>query len=191
MQYPATDRQMKYIASLLETKEVPEAFAEHARGPLSKTDASKVITQLLSYKKRPQVNGLHNWKPDIPVVEMPKHGTYTVVLQEDVYRTIRIRRPHPKANFVVAEYLFGPNNSNDFKRFARETEGGFRLVPGYDMGGILIICLRTLVESDPEKLAEMGFKYALASGNCFRCGRKLTVPASIHRGLGPVCAGKE
>jgi hypothetical protein len=26
-------------------------------------------------------------------------------------------------------------------------------------------------------------------GRCGRCGRKLTVPASIERGLGPVCAG--
>lgn len=27
-------------------------------------------------------------------------------------------------------------------------------------------------------------------GNCGRCGRRLTVPESIERGLGPVCAGK-
>ncbi len=27
-------------------------------------------------------------------------------------------------------------------------------------------------------------------GRCFRCGRKLTVPESIKRGLGPICAEK-
>jgi hypothetical protein len=25
---------------------------------------------------------------------------------------------------------------------------------------------------------------------CYRCGRTLTVPASVHRGLGPECARK-
>jgi len=28
------------------------------------------------------------------------------------------------------------------------------------------------------------------SDKCARCGRKLTVPESIGRGLGPICAGK-
>jgi hypothetical protein len=30
----------------------------------------------------------------------------------------------------------------------------------------------------------------LHSGACSRCGRELTTPESIERGLGPVCAGK-
>lgn len=38
--------------------------------------------------------------------------------------------------------------------------------------------------------AAAGEAYALASGNCYRCNRMLTVPASIHRGLGPDCAKK-
>ena len=29
------------------------------------------------------------------------------------------------------------------------------------------------------------------AGTCGRCGRELTVPASIENGLGPICAGKE
>lgn len=28
-------------------------------------------------------------------------------------------------------------------------------------------------------------------GRCCRCGRKLTTPESIDRGIGPVCAGRE
>jgi SNF2 family DNA or RNA helicase len=34
----------------------------------------------------------------------------------------------------------------------------------------------------------MGLSYAMNSGRCWKCGRELTVPASIHRGLGPDCA---
>ena len=36
-----------------------------------------------------------------------------------------------------------------------------------------------------------GLAYALISSRCCRCGRKLTVPASIHNGMGPECASKE
>ena len=32
--------------------------------------------------------------------------------------------------------------------------------------------------------------YAIGSGKCACCGRTLTVPASVHRGLGPDCAKK-
>jgi len=32
--------------------------------------------------------------------------------------------------------------------------------------------------------------HALSSGNCLACLRTLTVPASIHRGLGPDCAAR-
>ena len=44
-----------------------------------------------------------------------------------------------------------------------------------------------IISSDPKGAGEA---YALESANCFRCGRKLTVPVSIHRGLGPECASK-
>ena len=35
-----------------------------------------------------------------------------------------------------------------------------------------------------------GLAFALREGACYRCGRTLTVPASVHRGLGPECARK-
>ncbi|MDE1971441.1 MAG: hypothetical protein KGI50_07750, partial [Patescibacteria group bacterium] len=35
-----------------------------------------------------------------------------------------------------------------------------------------------------------GLAYALKETKCCRCGRDLTVPASIHAGLGPGCARK-
>ena len=34
-------------------------------------------------------------------------------------------------------------------------------------------------------------RYAMLSGRCSRCGATLTVPASLYRGMGPVCAQKE
>ncbi len=44
-----------------------------------------------------------------------------------------------------------------------------------------------IILNDPAKAAQA---FAMYEGRCSRCGRKLTVPASIHHGLGPECAGK-
>lgn len=35
-----------------------------------------------------------------------------------------------------------------------------------------------------------GMAYALESNHCYRCGKLLTVPASINAGLGPDCASR-
>jgi len=43
------------------------------------------------------------------------------------------------------------------------------------------------IEQDPEAAAVL---YGKASGNCSICGRDLTDPESIERGIGPICAGK-
>lgn len=37
---------------------------------------------------------------------------------------------------------------------------------------------------------DAGMAYAMQEGRCCRCGRELTVPASIHAGMGPDCAQK-
>jgi len=47
-----------------------------------------------------------------------------------------------------------------------------------------------LTSGSDEDRAAAGEAYALRSGKCWHCGRKLTVPTSIHRGLGPDCAKK-
>lgn len=168
---------------------------------LDKQQASKMIEQLLAKPKATMddftIPG--TVRPDIEGT-LPKPGTYTVVidpLDGDAkihHRTLRFRKPHPKANFVVVEYLAGPDNHSDFRRFAREAPGGVRLAPRFRQDGrssMTVSALEALMGADEKKLADMGFQYALTSGNCYRCGRKLTVPASIHRGMGPVCAGKE
>ena len=43
------------------------------------------------------------------------------------------------------------------------------------------------VASNPQ---DAGMAYAMNENRCCRCGRELTVPASIHAGMGPDCAQK-
>ena len=55
------------------------------------------------------------------------------------------------------------------------------------MGADILTALLVAIEKDPEAAAVLHGK---ASGNCSVCGRDLTDPESIERGIGPICAGK-
>jgi hypothetical protein len=57
--------------------------------------------------------------------------------------------------------------------------------PMVDLGDLTRRLLE--IERDPEAAAVL---YGKASGNCSICGRDLTDPESIERGIGPICAGK-
>ena len=58
---------------------------------------------------------------------------------------------------------------------------------GSTMAPDVLTALLIAIEADPERAAVL---YGKASGNCSICGRDLTDPESIERGIGPICAGK-
>ena len=117
-------------------------------------------------------------------------GVYTLVCADGEYKTIKVHSPK-RGNFVgkvILSYLYGPDNGGDFEAFGFLIGARCALWKRYSQN----VELRALVEAlaDPTKAAEAGLAYALASGNCYKCGRRLTVPASIHNGMGPDCAAK-
>jgi len=57
--------------------------------------------------------------------------------------------------------------------------------PMVDLGDLTTKLLA--IDQDPERAAVL---YGKASGNCSICGRDLTDPESIERGIGPICAAK-
>ena len=57
--------------------------------------------------------------------------------------------------------------------------------PMVDLGDLTTQLLA--IDQDPERAAVL---YGKASGNCSICGRDLTDPESIERGIGPICAAK-
>lgn len=123
-----------------------------------------------------------------------REGFFTVVHSDDSeheYTTVRIRKQRPDDQFApgqfVLSYLSGSDNDRDYTQFAVEMPDGpivlFKKFRGNDR-------LRKAIDvlsADPKKA---GLGYALKSGCCSRCGRKLTVPASLHAGMGPDCAEK-
>jgi hypothetical protein len=124
-------------------------------------------------------------------------GTYTVVFDDGQRRTIRIqtvtRAPMAgKKDFrgwTFAKYLFGPDNETSYKMFAYVLpEGkGFKIKSGFHDDGLIVRALKMICVGTEEVRQQMGVTYALESGNCYVCGRTLTVPESITDGIGPEC----
>lgn len=117
-------------------------------------------------------------------------GMYTVVYPSGDYRTLKFKTQSRGnlAGSTIISYRdgsdwtgFGFLAGNEVKFWARfrQMNDEIRLAR---IGKAVATVLR-----DP---AAAGESYALKSNRCCRCDLPLTVPASIHRGLGPECAKK-
>lgn len=118
-------------------------------------------------------------------------GFYTAVLGGDDYVTVRVRTQPSGASFApgeqVASFLVGPDNESDYLGFAFvKPDGRFFVWKRFKQDSRLGRAL-DIITRDPD---ESGEEFALQSGRCRRCNRKLTVPASINRGFGPHCASE-
>jgi len=121
----------------------------------------------------------------------------TITMENPVtgqHRTVCIRTQPDDDSFRpgarIASLLVGPDNSRDYQGFAFVLKNGQVLVwqrlrgngvPSvYDKLAVMI--------QDPARF-EGRVNYFFAT-KCCRCNRKLTTPASIERGTGPVCASR-
>lgn len=121
-------------------------------------------------------------------MKVPAVGYYTVAEASGSHVTFRVKPHWENPNSLVVGYLSGPENTTDYMNFGEFKDGRFKLWRRFE-GGLSRqrAALSYLVNGNQE---EALFLYATTSGRCGRCGRTLTVPASIHRGLGPECARK-
>ncbi len=117
------------------------------------------------------------------------NGTYTVTDGKE-YTTIRVKDcgfgDLPEGTQVL-EYLYGPNNEADFVGFAFLQGKVVKIWTKFKGSQKLKKAVDILLDPGVYKIA--GERYSMQSKRCWRCGRKLTVPVSLHRGLGPECAG--
>lgn len=132
---------------------------------------------------------------DIVITPACKNGTYTIVLNEaGDYRTLRLVDAPEQYNMrkgtQIAQYLSGPDNESSYTGFAFVTGTKVNLWKKFDArkSADMIKALNVLLNADRAQQMTLGEAYAIESGNCFVCGRKLTVPTSLHRGMGPKCA---
>jgi Family of unknown function (DUF6011) len=131
-------------------------------------------------------------------IEQIKIGIYTVVYPCGSHRTLRVKEWEKKdgTTSIVIGFLSGSDNESSYTYF------GF-LRPDNVIS--FFRSFRDKTAQNPEVLRRIqravytiaadpkaaGLAYALESSRCCRCNRTLTVPASIHNGMGPECASRE
>lgn len=124
-------------------------------------------------------------------------GYFTVVLDEENYRTIRVRTQDAKANFKPGEmilgYLNGQDNYSNYQSFGHVDSRTGRIViwKKHRDNEVLAEVVKVL-EGDVRAAAQAYFKM---SRNCVACGTMITKPESIadaevNGGLGPICKDK-
>jgi len=197
----ATPKQMAFMHKLLEERDGKMPTAEEQfvidtiKGTLADAgygvrSAGLTIDWLLAHKpvRTNAPARANNAAPAIP------QGTYTVVLDEETYVTIRIAAEKWADGKVVASYLAGSDNEHSYKGFGFVNDKGINVwkrFAGNEKFEAAVNVLMNSFDEAHEKFLELAEAYAMKSGHCARCHRKLTVPASLHRGLGPECANKE
>lgn len=192
----ATANQLRFVEQLLEQTNKTEVDVLGSRELKGVTfdEADDLIKRLKAERDEVRRSRASTELPATLLATNPvPDGTYTVVFDEtkDDRITLRFRAPTigKWKGVQLVSFLSGPDNTSDYTRAANWTDGGYRLWSRFrEEDGRIALALKYLVLSDDEQRRAAGMTYALASGNCYRCGRTLTVPVSIGRGLGPDCA---
>jgi hypothetical protein len=136
-----------------------------------------------------------------------RDGYFTVAFGDGTHRTFRLvelreeectRYGMPRGAQHIS-LLVGPENTSNYARIGivvnRQIVRRWRVIRTVqgqnatsDQLSRMEEGMRVLLGADGESQTEYGMAYAIASNRCSRCGHVLTVPASVHRGLGPDCA---
>lgn len=128
------------------------------------------------------------------VAEPLKKGKYTIVFEDNEQRTLKVSEPDENdGNKQFIGVLIGPDNQSDYLPIAVVNNGVAFATKALKAMAVTTHTRRALawyLEADTEQRRAMGQVYAIESGNCYRCGRELTVKSSIDAGLGPICATK-
>lgn len=115
-------------------------------------------------------------------------GTVTVVLKSGKHFTYHIetvKRGSLEGKRIVS-LLVGPDNNRSYKGFGFVHEHGLGISLWRKASTEAFVKHRKILLGQAADHVEQ----FLQSGKCSRCGRKLTTPESIKRGMGPECAGK-
>jgi len=142
-----------------------------------------------------QGHQFQNWQ-DVQEFLYAGNATLTIVSKKTGTRfTYRVRKPEndaPERRFYFVSLLSGPDNESDFQYMGVIDGESFRHTkasrisqdaPSWAGFAWFFDCQKRGGDLWANQLVEVWHE-----GKCGRCGRKLTVPESIERGIGPDCA---
>lgn len=187
-----TPRQESFIRSLMSDLGISEEDLERPVSEYSVPEASALLDRLLAKQKDVKTHAAESTVPTTKGI-VPEQGAFAVVMGGDEDQvTLRIYTPKMGrfAKRKVIQYLYGPDNTSDYRTFGLVVEDGVSIWPQYLRNKRLVDAVGILLGLDPDGQIAAGERYALRSNNCWRCGRDLTRETSITRGTGPVCARK-
>lgn len=128
----------------------------------------------------------------------PKNAIFTLE-KDDIHRTYMVNKPK-NGDIVFVRLLTGKDNS-DFHHYTYigllidEPYLSFKAKKQQNWGldtdkvSVSVYLMNTLVDNllrNPK--FEESLPHFYHEGKCSKCGKKLTVPASIERGMGAICA---
>lgn len=159
------------------------AYVPEGEGRLDKVEGKWVVRHIAPCPA-PEVSRVEASVTIEPGSETLYDGIYTVEAP-GAHRTFRLRTQREDADFMpgaqLIAFLSGADNDSDYTNFGSIKDGKLKAWRRFTGNIALVRDAETLL-ADPAG--------ALSSASCFRCGRTLTVPASVHNGLGPECAKK-
>lgn len=167
---PATERQLEFIKSLQQERELTEEQSAWLQGKLdagiSKSKASLVIERLLALPKvtAKMASGSAKDVPDVPA------GRYAVD-SDGINATAFYRVARPSEG-RWAGYVFVDLQVSDWYEPIRNHAAK-------------VTILEKILKAGPQSAAE---RYGRELGKCGICGRTLTNDESRARGIGPICA---
>jgi hypothetical protein len=195
IQNPATEKQVAFAKALLEQRVVPQSLlAQAEEALLSKATASQFIG-LLTALPRKVGSGRPASTTTTVVAPAPMRelavGFYTVA-HEGGHTTFRISKASWANGKLTLGILVGSNNERSYKDVAFITPNGFKFFSAHAGNQKLIATAQFLltgsVDEARAEFMNQAEANAMASNTCLCCLKTLTVPASVSRGLGPICA---
>lgn len=194
LEAPATEKQVGFIHLLLRQRVVGQEMAEDIlTSTLTKQNASAFIEMLKALPFRNDAPARSEVvKNTAPTREIPE-GIYTVA-DGNGWMTFRISEESWANGRKVIAFLKGSNNELSYKGFGFVTPHGIRKWGSAEVSEKVMAGAQFLLTGDLDSARDnflnLAEAYAISSGNCLACLRTLTVPASVARGLGPVCASR-
>lgn len=199
MNATATDKQITFINGLLSERDLTGThYQGHAQAPaLTRAQASEAITAL---KALPVAGSLRATKVAMPAttagsIDSPEFakGYFTVVHEDGSHTTYRFIKQPMDDKFMpgglVISRLSGKDNENDYIKIGHVTHGQPHVAHIWGRFQTEDNHVRHDLETIQDGRDTTGRAYAMESGHCYACNRRLTTPESIERGLGSKCAG--
>lgn len=196
-------RSLKEIAAKVEAREAAQARQPGRPVMVTIEGGSELFDQPVDFQAiNPQVQRELNPETLVPAVseavKAPHAGTYTFVDGSGEYRVLKFEEYQGQ---TYISYQNGPDNNLSFIKFGKIDTKSQLVIwnKGFGKGQTKVAISATqrasledavhfICNFDKDAQLKAGEAYAIKSGQCFICGRTLTVPSSISAGIGPVCA---